>query len=83
MMIRSQPWETEEGWEEIVARPVIKYPMAPRHAAAILEIAGRAMRVGVSARLIFNQIAKTFLPDCVVDPQKWLEERTKQEGAEG
>ena len=37
---KSLSWETKEGWEKILASPVIRHNMAPRQALAILEVFG-------------------------------------------
>jgi hypothetical protein len=36
----SLEWEKVNGWERIVSEAVIKYPLAPRQARAILEVFG-------------------------------------------
>ena len=48
----SEPWETQDGWEQRVLQPIIEYPMAPREALAILEAAGQALQQGLSVEAI-------------------------------
>ena len=49
-------WETEPGWEKIVAQPVKKYKMTPANALEILEAAGKLTTVGVSVDRILDGI---------------------------
>lgn len=46
-IVISEPWELLVGWQDDVCEPVIKYPMAPREALAILEEAGQMFNVGI------------------------------------
>jgi len=48
----SEPWETEYGWEEVVCESVKDYPMAPRWAREILEVAGQLFDQGIEKDLI-------------------------------
>ena len=53
---RSEPWEQEEGWEKIVCEAVTKFPMAPRDARKILELAGILFAYGVPEEHIFRSL---------------------------
>ena len=44
----SAPEETADNWAEWVARPCVKYPLAPREARAILEIFGQLRAYGIN-----------------------------------
>lgn len=53
-------WETEEGWEEKVAEPVVFFNMSPREAKQILELVGECLsRPGYSVELILKAIKST------------------------
>lgn len=54
---RSVPEEVADGWEKWVADPVVKYPLAPRHARALLEVVGRKVQAGADA----NRLIDLFL----------------------
>lgn len=49
-----EDWEAKEGWEKIVAHPVIDYPLAPRDARRVLIAAGKLKAVGVSMSRILG-----------------------------
>lgn len=50
-------WETKNYWREIATQPVIKYPLAPRHARAILELFGVMAFYGENVFRIIKKIA--------------------------
>jgi len=51
-----EDWEVNDGWEKEVCRPVIYYPMAPRHAKFLLELVGKIMANGYSFELIVEKL---------------------------
>ena len=56
----SYPWEVNEGWEKEVAEPVLRSPMTPREARAVLELVGGSLlRPGYSVELILKAIKAT------------------------
>lgn len=56
----SEPWETREGWENVVAKPVVFSNMAPREAKQILELVGECLsHSGYSVELILKAIKAT------------------------
>lgn len=56
----SEPWETREGWENVVAKPVVFSNMAPREAKQILELVGECLSCsGYSVELILKAIKAT------------------------
>lgn len=55
-IVESEPWETQEGWEQVVSRPCVDYPMAPREARRILEAAGQMIRDGITTERIVEAI---------------------------
>lgn len=56
----SEPLETREGWENVVANPVVFSNMAPREAKQILELVGECLsRSGYSVELILKAIKAT------------------------
>lgn len=59
----TQSWETEAGWEEVVASPVVRHRMAPREAVAILTAAGEALDEGVDPDRITRAITELTWPD--------------------
>jgi len=44
----SEEWEAQEGWEKLVARSCIDFPLAPRDAKRLLEAVGALTAVGFS-----------------------------------
>jgi hypothetical protein len=52
----SQKWETQDGWERIVSEAVIKYPLAPREARAILEVFGILAMRGINTVRLAQKI---------------------------
>ena len=55
---KSIPEELDKDWERWVTTPCYLYPLAPRHARAILEIVGRRMAQGVRIETILKDILK-------------------------
>ena len=53
---QSEPWETEDGWELVVCEAVMKYPLAPRDARAILIAAGEISRLGVDVPTLITRM---------------------------
>lgn len=54
MTDRSEPWELQDGWETEVAGAVLRYPLAPRDARRILEIAGRLAGMNIDTDTILR-----------------------------
>ena len=52
----SESWETKCGWEKIVCESVNDYPMAPRWAKEILEVAGQLFGQGVEKDVIIRTL---------------------------
>lgn len=48
--------ETSEEWQDWVVQPVIKYPLAPRHARAALELIGFFAAHGVQIHKLLGDI---------------------------
>ena len=54
----SIPQEVSPDWERWVAEPVIKYPLAPREARAILEVFGYFASRGIAVADILEDLIK-------------------------
>jgi hypothetical protein len=49
-------WETSDRWQEVVSEPVIKYPISPRQARAVLEVFGYLSSFGVDPIKIAQEV---------------------------
>jgi hypothetical protein len=56
-------WETIDGWEKLVCRPVVDYRLAPRQARAILMLAGELLTSGVSISSILRSLKSLMKSD--------------------
>lgn len=62
---KSLEWEMLDGWEKIVSEAVIKYPLAPREARAILEVFGIIKQLGLNVTNIAENILNMNHKDLV------------------
>ena len=54
----STPQEVSPDWEKWVAEPVVKYPLAPREARAILEVFGYFASRGITVADVLEDLLK-------------------------
>jgi len=57
---KPEQWELQKGWEENVCRAVIAYPMAPREAKHILDIAGELFSYGFKLSQIEDAMRELY-----------------------
>ncbi len=60
--VPDEPKETQPGWEQQVVSPLRKYPLKPREAYLVLQVAGRLVAQGVTVPELIDAMLKT-VPD--------------------
>jgi hypothetical protein len=57
--VPDEPWETQPGWEQQVVSPLLKYPLKPREAHLLLQVAGQLVAKGVSVSELVGAVLST------------------------